>query len=257
MQEPKHIFITGAGSGLGAALARHYAAPGVMLSLTGRSLARLEEVRKSCAALGADAAAASIDVRDEAALKSWMETRDAVRPLDLVIANAGISGGTGSAAGRSSEPAAQVKEIMDINVSGVLNTIHAALDLMQPKKRGQIAIISSIASFIAHPGAPAYCTSKAAVRFYGEALRPLLAQENIEVNVVCPGYVKTPMTDVNDFPMPFIMSAEKAATLIQRGLAANRGRIAFPLPLYAAAQLIGLLPVAAKQALLIRAPGKD
>lgn len=256
MEQPKHIFITGAGSGLGAALARSYAGPGTTLSLTGRNREKLESVQRDCAAAGAQASIASIDVRDAEGLRAWMTERDGAQPIDLVIANAGISGGTGSHS-RSAEPYDQVREIMDINVTGVLNTTHAAIPLMQPRRSGQIAIISSMASFIAHPGAPAYCASKAAVRYYGEALRPVLAAEGIALNVVCPGYVKTPMTDANHFPMPFMMSAQKAAQIIADGLVKDKGRIAFPLPLYAAAQAIAMLPVGVRQFVLDRLPGKD
>lgn len=256
MKQPKHILITGGNSGLGAALARFYAASGAMVSLSGRDVSRLESIRAECERLGGKSAITAVDVRDAAALSEWMRGQDAMQPIDLVIANAGVSGGTGSHS-RSAEPYDQVREIMDINVTGVLNTIHAAIPLMQPRGRGQIALISSMASFIAHPGAPAYCASKAAVRYYGEALRPLMAAQNIAVNVVCPGYVKTPMTDVNDFPMPFMMSAQKAARIIADGLADNQGRIAFPLPLYAAAQAIAMLPVGVRQFILNRLPGKD
>lgn len=257
MQAPKHILITGAGSGLGQALALAYAAPGNRLSLCGRRLANLELVQKECVSRGAIVDITSLDVSNEAAVKAWVLESESRAPIDLVIANAGISAGTGSAAKRSAEAALQVNEIMAINVNGVLHTVHAATSVMQPRKRGQIAVVSSMASFLPFPGAPAYCSSKAAVRFYAEALRPVLANDGIALNIICPGYVKTPMTDVNDFPMPLMYSAERAADIVKRGLAANRALILFPWVMYAVLRVLGLLPYQVRVFLLNRMPGKD
>ena len=102
--------------------------------------------------------------------------------------------------------------------------------------------MSSLASFRGFPGAPAYCASKAAVRVWGEGLRPALAAEGIDLSVICPGFVTTPMTEGNAFPMPFLMDAERAARIVQSGLAANRARIAFPLPMRLATWLLAALP---------------
>lgn len=240
MQDPKSIVITGGSSGIGAALARGYAAPGVSLGLTGRDPARLAAVAEACRAAGAEVAAAVIDVRQREALAAWLAERDRARPLDLVITNAGISAGTGS----FGETAEQVREILSVNVDGVVNTALAAAELMRPRRRGQIALMSSLAAFRGFPGAPAYCASKAAVRVWGEALRGMLHGEGLGVTVICPGYVKSRMTAVNDFPMPFLMEAERAAGIIRRGLAADKARIVFPRRLFAAVWLLGLLPPA-------------
>jgi len=128
------------------------------------------------------------------------------------------------------------------NLIGVLNTVHPILDAMTSRKRGQIAILSSLAAFRGFPGAPAYCASKAAVRIYGEALRSDLAAHGVEVNVVCPGFIATPMTAVNPFRMPFLMSADRAAQLIKKGLERNMARIAFPLPMYFGIRFLASLP---------------
>ncbi|MGB1539781.1 MAG: SDR family NAD(P)-dependent oxidoreductase, partial [Rickettsiales bacterium] len=98
--------------------------------------------------------------------------------------------------------------------------------------KGQIAVMSSLAGMRGLPSAPAYSASKAAVKAFGEALRGELGKKGVQVSVICPGYIKTPLTDVNTFPMPFIMSAERAAERIQKGLVRNKPRIAFPLRLY-------------------------
>ncbi len=252
MQDPKSIVITGGSSGIGAALARGYAAPGVSLGLTGRDPARLAAVAEACRAAGAEVAAAVIDVRQREALAAWLAERDRARALDLVIANAGISAGTGS----FGETAEQVREILSVNVDGVVNTALAAAELMRPRRRGQIALMSSLAAFRGFPGAPAYCASKAAVRVWGEALRGMLHGEGLGVTVICPGYVRSRMTAVNDFPMPFLMEAERAAGIIRRGLAADKARIVFPRRLFAAVWLLGLLPPAWTDPLLRRLPEK-
>ena len=252
LSEPKSILITGASSGLGAALARGYAAPGVHLTLSGRDTGRLEAVAADCRAAGAEARYQAIDVLDTGALAAWIEDADDRAPLDLVIANAGISAGTGGV----QESDAQTRRIMAVNVDGVIGTVLPAVARMRPRRHGQVAIMSSLASFRGFPGAPAYSASKAAVRIWGEALRGDLRGSGIAVSVICPGYVETPMTAVNDFPMPFLMSAEKAVRIIRKGLARDRARIAFPLPTYAAVRILAGLPVAITDPLVRRLPKK-
>src|SRR3546814_614150 len=106
------------------------------------------------------------------------------------------------------------------------------------------------------PGAPAYSASKAAARTYREALRGVLRPHGIAVSIVCPGFVRSRMTATNRYPMPFLMDAEKAARIIRRGLAADKGRIAFPWPTYAVSWLFGALPPALVDPLLRRLPRK-
>ncbi len=238
MREPKSILITGGSSGIGEALARAYAAPGVHLALGGRNAERLEIVAGACRAAGAAATTAVIDVTEGAQLAAWIAEVDAAAPLDLVIANAGISAGTG----RDGETDAQARQIMAVNLDGVINTVLPALGGLRARRRGQIAIISSLAAFRGFPGAPAYCASKAAVRVWGESLRGHLAAEGVGVTVVCPGFVKSRMTAVNAFPMPLLMETDRAAAIIKRGLTRNKARIAFPWPLRAAVWLLAALP---------------
>jgi len=117
--------------------------------------------------------------------------------------------------------------------------------------------MASLAAFRGFPGAPAYCASKAAVRVWGEALRGHLHGSGIAVSVICPGYVRSPMTAVNEFPMPLLMGAERAARIIRRGLERDRARIAFPWRLYAAVRLLSALPPGLTDPLLRRLPEKD
>lgn len=254
MPAPTSILITGGSSGLGAAMAEAYAAPGIRLFLSGRNAERLEAVADGLRARGATCDTAVIDVRDTAAVQGWIEACDDAAPLDLVIANAGISAGT---AGRDGiEPADQVREVFATNLDGVLNTILPAVARMKARGHGQIALVSSLAGYRGIPGAPSYCASKAAVKVLGEGLRGSLHPKGIQVSVICPGYVRTPMTAVNDFPMPLLMDGNRAARIIRRGLARDRARIAFPWPMAAAVWLLQALPPAWIDPLLRRLPRK-
>jgi short-subunit dehydrogenase len=250
---PTSILITGASSGIGAALAKAYAADGVTLALSGRDRQRLEAVATACRDAGARVNADTLDVTERAAMTGWVTAADDTAPLGLVVANAAISAQT-RGAGDDGE---QVRDIFAVNVAGVLNTVLPVIPGMRRRRRGQIALMSSIAGFRGLPGAPAYSASKAAVKVYGEALRGRLAADGISVSVVCPGYVRSRMTADNDFPMPFLMDAEPAAAIIKRGLGRSKARICFPLPMHWAAWLLGALPPSWTDPLLSRIPRKE
>lgn len=252
MQNPKSILITGASSGIGEALARHYAAPGVNLAITGRDLERLEGVADACRSAGANVVARVIDVQDREGLSQWIREIDQSVPLDLVIANAGVSAGTG----RGGETEEQARRIMAVNVDGVFTTILPVIERMKARRAGQVAIMSSLAGFRGFPGAPAYCASKAAVRLWGESLRGELFAHGVGVSVICPGFVRSRMTAVNEFPMPFLMDSDRAARIIQQGLSKNRPRIAFPFRLYAVVWMLALLPSILIDPILRRLPQK-
>ncbi len=252
MKSPKNIAITGASSGLGAALARHYAAPGAILHLHGRHHERLAAVARDCRSLGAEVFIQTGNVTDADAVAAWLLAADAQTPIDLVIANAGISAGIGG----GGESAEQVQNIFSTNIGGVINTVQPLLPQMIERKRGQIAIISSLAGIRGLPSSPAYSASKACVRVWGEGLRGWLKTYGIEVSVACPGFIKTPLTDVNPYPMPFMMEAGKAARIIAAGLAKNKSRIAFPWQLYVPLQLMSWLPLWFADPLFARLPAK-
>ena len=252
MIEPKSALITGASSGIGAALARIYAEPGFSLFLLGRDEARLSAVARDCRSAGAAVSQATIDVTEEAALAGWIQDCDAREPLDLVIANAGISAGTGG----GEETEAQARRIFATNLDGVLNTVLPAVTAMRQRRRGQIALMSSLAGFRGFPGAPAYCASKAAVRSWGESLRGSLSAQGIEVSVICPGFVRSPMTSVNRFPMPFLVETDRAARIIRRGLARNKARISFPWPLAMVIWILATLPPGLSDPAMRRLPEK-
>ena len=239
MKNPQHILITGGSSGIGEAIARHYAAPGIRLALCGRDATRLRAVADACLERGAEVSAEAVDVADKPAMAGWIAREDDQQPIDLVIANAGIG-----ISHRDGYELGEVAErIFRVNVDGVFNTVHPAIERMKTRKKGQIAIVSSLAGYQGLASAPAYSASKSAVKAYAEGLRGHLAPEGIGVSAICPGFVESRLTARNEFHMPFLMTGEQAARLIARKLARNKGRISFPLPLLAAVRLMSLLPM--------------
>ncbi|WP_417794343.1 SDR family NAD(P)-dependent oxidoreductase [Terasakiella pusilla] len=227
---PKSILITGATSGIGAELAKQYSDQGVHLYLCARREDLLTEIALVCREKGATVSVFPCDVTDRAKMRDWILACDQKTPLDLVIANAGL-GGAESLAGEFGEPEEVVRKLFAVNCDGVLNTVEPIKPIMVERKQGQIAIVSSLASYFGLPDSPAYCASKAAARIYGEALRPVLKPHGVAVNVICPGFVKTPMSDQLPFSLPFLLSVEKSVTIMRKRLAKNHARISFPAPL--------------------------
>ena len=250
------ILITGASSGIGEALAQEYAAPGVFLALSGRNAERLEDVAVRCRAKGASVTLSTVSVTDQEAMETWIAATDQAQPLDLVIANAGISGGSGNAG----ESEAQARAIFDVNLNGVLNTVWPAVNAMRAHGGGHIVIISSLASLTPLPGAPAYSASKAAVKAYGEALNGALKADGIVVTTICPGFVESRITQNNPFPMPLLMTGPQAAAHMRKGLdkARTSGRVSlvFPWPLAALTWVVSVLPPCLRVWVLSKAPKK-
>jgi len=246
---PQTIVITGASSGIGKALACHYAKPGITLCLIGRNEGRLEAVRAACETQGTDLVqTAVLDVRDRAALFAMLQDFDKAHPVDLLIANAGITGGTTPEG--DFEPIETSRILMETNVLGVFNSIHALLPQMLIRGRGQIALIGSLAGFVPMGDSPSYCASKAAILSYGLSLREGLRNRGVNVNVVCPGFIETPLSDKLQSAKPQLMTADKAAVAIATGLAKNRGVIAFPFALSFATRLGQFLPAAIRRAII-------
>ncbi len=233
------IVLTGASSGIGEALALDYAAPGVALALTGRDPERLETVAAACRAKGAAVVAETIDVTDRERFLPWLTAFDEAHPVDLVLANAGISIDKDNS---SLDDFSIIRKTLDVNINGVLNTVEPLLHPMMTRKRGQIGIVSSLAGFIGLPYSASYNASKAAVRVWGESIRYVLKKDGIGVSVICPGFVVSRITSDAPFPMPFLMSSARASSIIRRGLAANKPRIAFPIGTKAGVWLGSVLP---------------
>lgn len=232
---PRHIVITGASGGLGAAFARYYAAPGVRLLLIGRDAGRMGGVVADCAAKGAQAVPMACDVRDTSALAALLLAQDALAPVDLIIANAGVEASVGPDG--APEPLDAVLAQIETNLSGALATVAPLLPAFQARRRGGLILISSLAALEPLADQPAYCASKAGLLAWGEAARPWLRRFGIQVTVACPGFIATGMSSHYEGWRPLEWSAEKAARHIARGAARGRGRVDFPWPLVA---LIGL-----------------
>lgn len=254
----RHCLITGASSGIGAALARLVAREKGLLTLSGRDEARLAKVASECAARGARVRLLACDVTARDALSRGIAEADTVEPLDVVVANAGI-GGASVMAPPHGESAADVERIFDVNLLGVVNTIAPAAERFSGRQRGRIVIVGSMMSFDGLAQAPAYCASKAAVRIYGLGLRRLLEPKGIAVTVVSPGFVATPMSASLGLTMPFLVNADEAARRIVDGVARGRPEVLFPWQLRAAVAVAATLPpgvtdriIAAGNALLVR-----
>ncbi len=238
----RNVVITGASSGIGAALAEFYARPGTELGLIGRDPARLHAVADQARAAGAAAQEGLLDLRDRDALALFLTRFDAVHPIDLLIANAGVL--DGRRADGTMENADAARRVIEINLLGAIDTLHAVLPGMRRRRRGHIVLVSSLAALSASPDAPAYSASKAGLLSYGRALRAAVADENVRISVVCPGYVTSAMTDTHVGEQPLKISADKAARLIGAGVERNKAVIGFPLPLYLLSLISPLVPQA-------------
>ncbi len=234
------IVITGASSGIGAALARSLAAPRRMLVLLGRNAERLESVATACRSKGAACRAASLDVSDIDGLSALLEDVERDAPIDLLIANAGIL--DGRSADQTVEDGKVARRVLETNLLAAIDLVHLALPGMRERRRGQIVLVASLASLVPLPDAPAYSASKAGLLSYGLALRDAVAAEGVRVAVACPGFVATAMAGRHLGPRPGEISADDAAQRILAGLRRNRGMIGFPLVPFWLSRLSLLVP---------------
>ena len=234
---PKSVFITGASSGIGKALAWEYAGAGTTLHLCGRNMVRLKEVAAMCQKKRSTVFTYLFDTTDEKATEKAIKSAYQKKSIDLVIANAGVSGGVLG----TDETSVSTRQIMKTNVFGTLNTVLPAVEEMK-KRGGQIALVASLAGYRGMGSCPAYSASKACVKAFGEALRGQHKYKNLHFTVICPGFIETPLTDKNRFYMPFLMKADKAARLIRQRLEKAPALIAFPWIMAFGAWFGGALP---------------
>ncbi len=234
----QNVLITGASSGIGEALALCYAKSGAEnLFLCGRNAERLQSVAERCQAFGAHVYIKILDVTDKNTLSEWINECDKKAPLNLVFANAGVSTGK--------ETCENIYNTFNTNVFGVLNTVLPAVEIFKKRKDNSkkiIAMTASVAGYHGLPACPSYSASKACVKAYGEALRESLKKEGIQINVICPGFVRSRITDKNNCPMPFFMEADKAASIIASRIEKNVGLIAFPFAMRFAVYMLSVLP---------------
>ncbi len=231
----KHAWITGASSGIGAEIAVGLAEAGTSVSASARSGEKLEALHKR----NSGVSALPLDVTDPAAAREAVQAAEAAHgPIDLAILNAGIwqpsdpDAFDGDAAARS----------MEVNYLGVTHALAALLPGMKARGHGHIAVVASVAGYRGLPKGAYYAPTKSALICLCEALRPELEAQGIKLQVINPGFVKTPMTSVNTFPMPFLMEVEDAVSAIMRGLTSSKFEIAFPWQLVALLKLLRILP---------------
>ena len=232
------VFLTGASSGIGEALARHYAKQGATLGLFARREAELARIAASLAP--ATVATYAGDVRDDdALLRAATDFMARFGPPDVVIANAGVSRGT-LTTHREDLPA--FRQVFEINVLGMVATFQPFVNRMRDAKSGALVGIASVAGFRGLPGAGAYSGSKAAVIAYLESLRVELYRTGVDVITICPGFIETPLTSGNPYRMPFLMRADVAAAKIADAIARRRRFYVLPWQMAWLARMLRVLP---------------
>jgi short-subunit dehydrogenase len=240
------VVISGASSGIGEALARHYAAPGTTLLLISR--------RPFSGTLPGTVEHAAIDVTDlpglDGAAKAFIEKHGAP---DLVIANAGVSSGTH---GDDIADVEKLRRVLDVNVAGMAATLAAFAPSMRTAGRGTLVCVASVAGFRGIPGSGAYSASKAAAIKWTESLRVELHGSGVAVVCVCPGYIDTAMTQVNRFRMPFLISADEFARRMAKAVAAKRRLAVIPWQMAVVSTLMRMLPGWLYDRMAARAPRK-
>lgn len=232
------IALTGASSGLGRALAIEFAGPDVDMLLLGRNAQRLLSVADACRLKGAKVRIGVVDVRDRAAIAEALRSYDADAPIDLLIANAGVSGWPTPPG--ELEADGETRRLMTINYEGMLNTVEPVLPTLKARGRGRIAVISALAGLRAVPRMPGYSASRYAIRGYGIALRGLLAETGVAVSVVYPGFVAP--QEITDDEAEVGPAFERLARAVAVGLVKGRSSIAVPVAMAGFLAVSGLLP---------------
>jgi len=233
----RRVFITGASTGIGEAFARYYASQGAVLGLVAR---REDLLHALAASLNTECAVYALDVRDAAALGAAgadFMTRFGVP--DIVIANAGVSRGTLTG---EDEDLAAFQAVFDINVMGMVHTFHPCVAAMRQAGQGSLVGIASVAGLRGLPGSGAYSASKAAAISYLESLRVELSGSGVNVTTICPGFIRTPMTAINPYRMPFLLDADVAVGRMARVIERKQRFAIVPWQMAIVGRLLRLLP---------------
>ena len=231
----KTAWVTGASTGIGRSLVLKLAEAGVKVAATARTQANLDDL----AALHPNIVPAALDVSDrEAVLQSSVPSGAQIGDIDLAILNAGVWHPSWA----KDIDGAKAAQSMAVNYLGVVNCVEALLPHMTRQQRGHIAMTSSVAGYRGLPKSCHYGPTKAAIYNLAETLGIELKSQGIDITVISPGFVETPMTSVNDFPMPYIMSPDEAANRILKKLPSKPFEIAFPWQLVWALKLAQMMP---------------
>jgi short-subunit dehydrogenase len=232
------IWITGASTGIGRAVALRLARDGHVVVASARNLEALGALSQERAAPGRIEALA-LDVTDAAAVAMAVERiENTIAPIALALLNAG----THRAVRADRFDADTFRALVELNLFGTVNCLAALLPRFIARRSGHIAIVASVAGYAGLPTASAYGMTKAGLINMAEALQPELAALGVKLQIVNPGFVRTPLTDRNEFPMPFLIGPDDAAAAIERGLASSRFEIAFPKRFTLIMKLLRLLP---------------
>lgn len=222
----KRVFLTGASSGIGEGLAIALAKKGAVIGLLARRRELLEKLCQDCERAGGKARVYAVDVTDETAVQAAVDDfLHEFEHIDVAIANAGIGGNNQET--RDLKPLA-VKKVIDINLLGSVNTVHAVLPSMKRRGDGHLVAISSLAGFRGLPKSAAYSASKAGMTAFFESVRLDLKHTGIDVTIIQPGFIKTPLTSGRSSKMPFLMDLDEAVPLIIRAIERRKKFSAFP-----------------------------
>jgi short-subunit dehydrogenase len=243
------VWLTGASSGIGEALTYELVKRGARVAITARRADVLDSLKRSIGEGGGTVECFPGDVRDLSEMKRIVKAiEESLGPIDLAIPNAGTHIFTVPEQFNSQE----YLDLMQLNFGGMLRCIEAVLPSMLARNKGAIAPVASLAGYRGLPRAAAYGASKSAMIHFLESIRFHLVRRGITISIVNPGFVKTPLTDKNDFRMPFLVDAKRAAEIICNGIAKGRREIAFPFPFNWVLKVARILPAPLYEALVNR-----
>lgn len=245
-----NILISGASSGIGAALARCYAAPGTHLVLWGRDRTRLEETAEACRTCGATTGTRCFDLTDTPALIAALEDAERQGPVGIAVFNAGLGGSLPREA--IAQETGSAARMAGVNFTAPVIAANFMAERMGVRKQGSIVLIGSIAALFPLPMAPVYSGSKAGLMMFAEALRARLARHGVGVSLVSPGFIDTPMSRSLKEPQPFLIGADKAAAIIKKKAARGTRHIIVPWQFTFIAGVSRLIPRFLVRAVLTR-----